>query len=117
MKLLLDENLSPDLVRQLAETYPDSQHVDLVRLHGQPDERIWSFARGQGYVLVSKDSDFRELSSTHGSPPKVVWLTVGNAGTVAIREVLVGSQQRVERFVQDPEEALLVLTLPERDEA
>ena len=117
MKLLLDENLSPTLVDQLAAAYPESQHVDTVGLHGQPDARIWSFARDHGCTVVSKDSDFRELSSTHGAPPKLVWLTVGNAGTAAIRDLLLQSRSRLEKFVDDPEEILLVLALPESDDA
>lgn len=109
MKLLLDENLSPTLVDRLAAAYPDSRHVDQVGLHGERDERIWSFAGEQGYVLVSKDSDFRELTSIHGAPPKVVWLTVGNAGTSVIQNLLLENRSRLEEFVRDPEEALLVL--------
>lgn len=113
MKLLLDENLSPNLVRQLAAAYPESCHVDQVGLRGEADARIWTFAREQGYVVVSKDSDFRELSATRGAPPKVVWLAIGNAGTRAIRDLLLANHARLESFVADPEEAMLVLILPE----
>jgi predicted nuclease of predicted toxin-antitoxin system len=54
VKLLLDENLSPGLVDQLAVGYPDSKHADTLGLHGEPDDHIWSFAREHDYVLVSK---------------------------------------------------------------
>lgn len=37
MKLLLDENLSFKLVRELADIYPDSAHVRHVGLVGAPD--------------------------------------------------------------------------------
>ena len=113
MKLLLDENLSTTLVRHLAAVYPESQHVDDVGLHEQTDERIWAFAQTHDYVLVSKDSDFRDLSTTRGAPPKVVWLSVGNAGTLAIRDLLLANHRKLESFVADPEEAILVLTLPD----
>ncbi len=116
MKLLLDENLSPTLVDQLAAEYPGSRHVDQVGLHGERDDRIWSFVRDHDYVLVSKDSDFRELASIHGAPPKVVWLMVGNAGTSAIRKLLLENRRRLERFVADTEEALLALARPEDEE-
>ena len=117
MKLLFDENLSPRLVDEVAAVYPDSRHVDHVGLRAQSDAQIWGFARDHGYVLVSKDSDFRELSSIYGAPPKVVWLTVANSGTTAIRDLLLQSSSRIGKFADDAEEALLVLTARQTDEA
>lgn len=66
-------------------------------------------ARAEGYVLVSKDNDFRQRSFQYGAPPKVVWLNVGNAGTEAIRQLLTQFLPLVARFVADPEASLLVL--------
>lgn len=78
MKLLLDENLSPALVRHLEAVYANSRHVDDVGLHGQGDDRIWTFAQANDYVLVSKDSDFRELSATRA--PALKWRRVSDHG-------------------------------------
>ena len=74
MKLLFDENISRHLVRLLAVLYPDSQHVDLVALNGQPNLALWEYAARHGFTLVSKDNDFRQLSFLRGQPPKVIWL-------------------------------------------
>jgi len=60
-------------------------------------------------AIVSKDNDFRQLALFHGSPPKVIWLVVGNAGTDAILDVLSDRHSRIEAFIRDPEESLLVL--------
>ncbi|MFN3595261.1 MAG: DUF5615 family PIN-like protein [Thiobacillaceae bacterium] len=38
--------------------------------------------------LVTKDSDFEELSLLRGVPPMVVWLRLGNCTTGRIEEVL-----------------------------
>jgi len=81
MKLLLDENLSPRLAPLLAAQYPGTTQVELLGLRGASDTTVWELARTQGYVLVSKDNDFRQRSFQYGAPPKVVWLKVGNAGT------------------------------------
>ena len=62
MKLLLDENLSYKLVPRLTEAFPDTVHVDGVDFHGQPDAVIWDYAGQHGFVLVSTDDDFRQLS-------------------------------------------------------
>ena len=79
MKLLFDENLSPTLVRALEPEYPGSVHVRTLDLRGATDETIWELAREQSYVIFSKDNDFRQLSFLHGAPPKIIWLSVGNA--------------------------------------
>ena len=112
MKLLFDENLSPKLAARLVGSYPESCHADAVGLHARPDREVWRYAALHGFVLVSKDDDFRELSFLRGHPPKVVWLRVGNAGTAAIAALLESVHGRLETFVADPEESLLELELP-----
>ena len=111
MKLLLDENLSHRLLRRLKGPFPESSHVDLFGLHGRTDHAVWDYAGFHGFAIVSKDNDFRQLSFLKGPPPKVVWLSVGNAGTEQIGRLLLGSHDRIVAFLQDPEEGLLVLEL------
>ena len=111
MKLLFDENLSRRLVERLQPAYSGSAHVDLVGLHGKADAEIWEFAGREGYMIVSKDNDFRQLSFLYGPPPKVVWVSVGNAGTDAIADLLERHREDVEAFGATAEEGLLVLDL------
>lgn len=61
-RLLFDENPSSRLVKLLAGPFPESVHIDDVGLHGCPDGDVWNYARDFGFVLVSKDNDFRQLS-------------------------------------------------------
>ena len=109
MRFLFDENLSPRLSERLGSVYPESRHVDEVGLHGRSDAEIWKYAGQQGYVLVSKDNDFRQLSFLHGAPPKVVWLHVGNAPTREIEALLLARKDRIREFTDAPESALLVI--------
>ena len=90
-----------------------STHVDAVGLRGQSDAVIWEYAAQHGFVLVSKDDDFRQLSFFRGHPPKVVWLMVGNASTTAIAELLLQNRAQIAAFVDSPEDALLTLVLSE----
>ena len=78
MRLLFDENLSPRLVRELADMYPGSAHVRDLQLQSAPGEEIWRRAALDGFVIVTKDDDFRQRSFLYGLPPKVIWLHVGN---------------------------------------
>lgn len=110
MKLLFDENLSPALPRLVADLYPGSDHVVRTAGEGSTDLHVWSFAARHGYAVVSKDNDFRQLSFTAGPPPKVVWLSVGNAGTRTIAHLLRARLVDLLRFDDDPDVGLLVVS-------
>ncbi|MFV0317238.1 MAG: DUF5615 family PIN-like protein [Microthrixaceae bacterium] len=45
-----------------------STHLTTVGLDTATDDRIWDCANKHGYVIVSKDSDFRQLAFLHGPP-------------------------------------------------
>ena len=60
MKLLFDENLSPQLIDLLSDLYPGSAHVHQCGLGGRDDAAIWEYAKSNGFTIVSKDSDFEE---------------------------------------------------------
>ena len=112
MKLLFDENLSPRLVTLLAADFPDCTHIELLGMRGATDAAVWTYAREKGYAIVSKDNDFRQRAFLYGSPPKVVWLAVGNAGTNAIATLIRGGNERLRAFDLDPGESLLILKPP-----
>jgi predicted nuclease of predicted toxin-antitoxin system len=109
MKLLFDENLSPRLVNALADVYPDSAHVQRVGLGGTLDTEVWSYAREHGYTLVSKDSDFHELSVLRGQPPKIVWIKRGNCSTKQIETILRNRAEQIRLLLNDAEATCLVL--------
>jgi predicted nuclease of predicted toxin-antitoxin system len=88
VKRLFDENVSSKLPGLLEDEYPGSVHVRDIGLLGASDRRIWEHARQNGFVVVSKNDDFRQRSFVEGAPPKVVWLQVGNAGTTVIADML-----------------------------
>lgn len=109
MKLLYDENLSPKLVMALNDVFPDSAHVDRVGLGGASDREVWEYARDNGYTLISKDSDFQEMSLLHGYPPKVIWLKRGNCTNKQIELILRNKSAQIAELLDDPEAALLLL--------
>lgn len=113
MKLLFDQNLSRVLVRRLADVYVQSVHVAEVGLDAATDREIWEYAGEQGYVIVSKDSDFRQLALLFGPPPHVVWLRVGNVSTGAVEAVLRQSVGRIVEFATSDAESLLVVSMIE----
>lgn len=71
--------------------------------------RIWAYAKEHEYTIVSKDSDLRQQAFLHGPPPKVIWLSVGNAGTAAIARLIQSRIEAIRKFDADPEQSLLIL--------
>lgn len=109
MKLLLDENLSWRLVANLQRSFPGTKHADQLGLRGATDAAVWEHARGEGYMLVSKDDDFRQLALLRGAPPKVLVLAIGNGGNAAVLELLGSHERRIAAFAADDSESVLVL--------
>jgi predicted nuclease of predicted toxin-antitoxin system len=109
LKLLFDENLSPELVRALEAEYPASSHVHRVGLGRALDDEVWRYAGEHGFLIVTKDSDFHERSLLRGSPPKVVWLRLGNCSTREIQELLRHHVQSVRDLATDPDRGYLIL--------
>ena len=88
MKLLFDQNVDYRLVRRLADLWPESVHVRDADMKCSPDEQIWDYAARHGFVIVTKDSDFRHRSAQDGHPPKVIWIGLGNCSTQAVEAAL-----------------------------
>jgi predicted nuclease of predicted toxin-antitoxin system len=101
MKLLLDQNLSPRLIARLTSVYPGISHVSLVGLDRAPDSAVWDYARANGFAIVTKDSDFNDMSVLRGVPPKVIWLRLGNCTTDMFEQVLRRAHTQVTAFEND----------------
>jgi predicted nuclease of predicted toxin-antitoxin system len=66
-------------------------------------------AKAQGYLIVTKDTDFLELSLLRGAPPKVVLLRIGNVPTTRIEALLRQHVTRIHQFDTDKGKALLII--------
>jgi predicted nuclease of predicted toxin-antitoxin system len=110
MKLLLDQNVSPKLVQRLADLFPGSAHVRSVGLDRADDDQVWEYARQSGFSIVTKDEDYDEMSVVRGSPPKVIWLQMGNCTTAELESSFRTRFAEIEAFDQDPSVGTLVLT-------
>lgn len=101
MKLLFDQNISRKLVKELEFVFPESSHVYLLGLYRASDDEIWKFAKGNGFTIVTQDTDFNERSLIHGHPPKIICMRLGNSSTQKIKEVLVQRKDDIELFLKD----------------
>jgi predicted nuclease of predicted toxin-antitoxin system len=109
LKLLADENLPPRLVRDLVDLFPNSAHVSSAGLSGTPDDIIWAFAKAQGFVFLTKDKDFANLSIVRGAPPKVILLQTGNCSAGEVIRIIRTNAIRLSEFESDTKRSLLIL--------
>ena len=110
MKLLFDENLSPKLAHRLAGLFPDSLHVRDVGLKAADDPSIWDYAKDNEFMIVSKDADMHDLSLVFGSPPKVIWVRLGNCSTSEVENLLRREFDTIKVFYEDNSTSLLALS-------
>ena len=109
MRLLFDQNLSPDLVYLLRELYPDSSHLHLVARDEAEDIDNLEYARENNYVFVTKDTDYRWLSRRFSFPPKVILITSGNGPTEEILGLLTRNWEEIQEFGRDRARGLIEL--------
>jgi predicted nuclease of predicted toxin-antitoxin system len=109
VKLLFDEMLAPSLVNRLADLFQDSEHVRNLGLKQTPDTDVWRQAKQLGYVIVTKDKDFANLSLVWGAPPKVIQLQLGNCSVQQIEDRLRRDAVLIGEFVARSSKGLLVI--------
>ncbi len=74
------------------------------------DQAVWEHAKTHGFVIVTKDSDFHELSLLFGAPPRVVWLQLGNASRSRVLQLLLENASEIEQRLQDADTTCLVIS-------
>ena len=109
MKLLLDNNLSRKLSGRLQDSFPGSLHLRDALARRTPDESIWSYARENDFVVVTKDADFRDLSERLGHPPKVILIRTGNTPDAVVEALLRDHYDEILAFEQDPDRGFIEL--------
>ena len=109
MKLLFDNNLSRKLSGRLQDLFPGSLHISEVLARRTPDENIWFYARDNDFVVVTKDSDLRDLSNRLGYPPKLIWIRTGNSQNAVVEALLRDHYDEILAFEQDPARGIMEL--------
>ena len=109
MRLLLDQNLSYKLVRQLEPFSPATEHVRLLGMDQTDDRLIWQYAKDNGLTIVTQDADFELLAQLYGFPPKVIWLRCGNTSSANVLHLLATNHELLSAFHDDEWVACLEL--------
>jgi predicted nuclease of predicted toxin-antitoxin system len=109
MKLLLEENLSSQIVSKVIDLYPDSAHVKNLALKNTDDSVIWEYAKTNNFVIASKDADFYQRNLLYADAPKFIYLWIGDSPTSEIVEILRDNFDTICQFDSSESASILVL--------
>jgi len=105
MKLLFDQNISFRIIGQLPEEFSSSTSVKKVNLLNASDKEVWDYAKKNGFIIVTHDADFNDLSFLYGAPPKIIWIRSGNLRTSEIADIIVEYKNDLIAFLNDDKHA------------
>lgn len=83
MRFIVDQQLPPLLAERLRARGLDAIHVRELGLSGASDTEIWSEARRDGAVVISRDEDFVARTRRPGGA-RLVWVRLGNSSNPAL---------------------------------
>ena len=78
MRFLVDAQLPPALARWFGEQGLSASPVRELGLRDSDDGSIMNHTISGDWTVVTKDEDFVARSLQHSSPPRIVWLRIGN---------------------------------------
>ncbi len=100
MKILVDQNISFRLVPRILEQFPGAAHVKDFGLIDHNDFLIFQYARKHQFTaILSLDEDFYKIQLEHGTPPKIIWMRMGNCSTAALATALLDNTATIHDFL------------------
>jgi predicted nuclease of predicted toxin-antitoxin system len=109
----IDAQLSPALAPWMAERFGvEVYSLKFLGYRDAADEEIFRAAREAGAAVMTKDGDFLRLLEQHGSPPQVLWVTLGNTSNTRMKEMLDATFARARELLESGE-ALVELRDPQ----
>lgn len=100
-KLLFDQNLSYRIIKHIEQLFPNSAHVRLLKLDHADDLEVWKYAKENGFHIVTQDSDFNDINTLNGYPPKIIRINTGNAATQKIIELILKKNDLIQNFLDN----------------
>ncbi len=101
MRLLFDQNISFRLIKRIKDIFPESKQVRELGLEGSTDIEIFEYAKRNDYAIVTFDSDFCDLITIKGFPPKIIWIKTGNTTTTGIEKLIRRRKELIDLFLEE----------------
>ena len=110
MNLLFDQNISFKVCKKIQTIFPNAKHLSDLQIQNYKDIDIWNYAKVNNYSIVTFDSDFIDISTLYGFPPKIIWLKTGNTSTDNLAEKIRLNHATIIEFLDDKEIAFLEIS-------
>lgn len=112
MKILLDMNLSPDLVKILANNSFDTVHWSQIGTANASDREIMTWAKNNDYVIVTHDLDFGTILAIYReTAPSVIQIRTQDLLAVDFSVLLINV---LRRFTKELKRGALITVEPNR---
>ena len=113
MRFILDAQLPPQLAEWLGKAFAITAVAarDL-GLASAADSVLFDYARQEGAVVLTKDSDFVELLHRLGAPPQIIWITCSNVCNRHLRILFEATFKQVLQLLQDGESLIEISDIP-----
>ena len=102
MKFLFDQNISHRIVSKIKTVYKNAYSVKDLHLQNSKDKQLWDFAKATNFTIITFDSDFADLATLYGHPPKIIWLRIGNISTNDLSLFLENKHSIISEFINNP---------------
>lgn len=109
MKILFDQNISPKILNKLPSEFHACQQVRFVELENASDLEIFKYAGSHGFAIASFDSDFVDLNSLFGVPPKIIYINTGNLTTQSIADLIQNKLLNIIHYLNSETDEVLEL--------
>jgi predicted nuclease of predicted toxin-antitoxin system len=104
VKLLLDENLSWRMIKQLTPIFAEVVHASELKIKQPADDiSIWDYAKKNGFTILSKDDDFEKIVLLRKAPPKLIHLKTYNLDTKKLVDLILENKYKIIEFVNSDE--------------
>jgi predicted nuclease of predicted toxin-antitoxin system len=110
MKLLFDQNISHRIINLVQQEFPNAQQVRHLNLENYTDNQLWQFAKENDFSIVTFDSDFIDITTLKGTPPKIIWLRLGNTSTISIANKIISNKSQIYDFLLSADSAFMEIT-------
>jgi predicted nuclease of predicted toxin-antitoxin system len=113
LEFWIDLNLPPAMAKWLQEDFQVSAK-SFKELNFETEEDISIFKQASNrintIVITTKDIDFKNLVNDINSPPKILYLNVGNISNKMLKEIIYKSFKEVLRIFSETDSSLIEIT-------
>ena len=113
LEFWIDVNLPPIMAEWIEEGFNVSaKSFKELNFDTEKDIVVYANAvkRFNTVIITTKDIDFKNFAEYRGSPPKVLYLNVGNISNKLLKEIVYKSFKEVLRIFSETDDALIEIT-------